>query len=269
MISLAKLKKHLIKKKRLKNRLLLSVPIIFALFAAIFLGSIWKNTAAAVPCTDQPSSLVADSKLVSTGQKKIIDVPYISQKGTLPTGCELISAAMVLNYFDYDVTVDQVVASTPQSDLMQCESGLVGAHPSKAFIGNPYREDGLGCYAPVIASVMNSFVEKDGKKQAVDVTGTDLEALTNHYINRDIPVLIWATINMQQPGSGGVWTIKETGKTFNWISGEHCLVLVGYDKNNYYFNDPYESNGRIAFEKELVNSRFCALGQQAVVVTDI
>lgn len=256
---MAKLKKHLIKKKRLRNRLLLSAPIVLALFAAIFLDSTWQNSVV-VPCTVQPSNLSADSKSAGTGQKKIIDVPYISQKDTLPTGCELISAAMVLNYCGYHVTVDQVVASTPQSDLTESENGLIGSHPSKAFIGNPYREDGLGCYAPVIASVMNSFVEKDGKKQAVDVTGTDLETLINDYIDHNIPVILWATINMKQPDSGGIWTVQETGKTFNWIIGEHCLVLVGYDKNNYYFNDPYESNGRTAFEKELVNNRFREAG---------
>jgi len=265
---LAKLKKHGIRKNRSKKWLLLSVPIIFVLLSAISLGSTRKNTTVVVASANQQSSVPVKSASVSTQQKKIIDVPYISQDGNLPTGCELISATMILNYYGCDVTVDQVVAKTPQSDLIQVESGLIGMHPSKAFIGNPRRSDGFGCYAPVINSVLNSFFANDGTKISVDVTGMELEKLTSTYINQGIPVIIWATINMTQPSSGAIWTIKETGKTFNWISGEHCLVLVGYDKSNYYFNDPYESNGLIAFEKGLVRDRFCALGQQAVVVTN-
>ncbi|WP_164918921.1 C39 family peptidase [Caproiciproducens sp. NJN-50] len=200
-------------------------------------------------------------------QKKIIDVPYISQQGTLATGCELVSSMMILKYYGYDVTADEIIRRTPQSDLTQSNNGLTGAHPSEAFIGDPHSPNGFGCYAPVIASVMNSFFERDGTKKAVDVTGTDLESLIHNYIEHDTPVIIWATSNMKQPRAGKSWTIENTGDTFQWISGEHCLVLVGYDQDSYYFNDPYESNGLIAFEKGIVEDRFQTLGQQAVVVS--
>ncbi|WP_326975658.1 C39 family peptidase [Caproicibacter sp. BJN0012] len=200
-------------------------------------------------------------------QKKIIDVPYISQQGTLATGCELVSSMMVLKYYGYDVTADEIVARTPRSDLTQSKNGLTGAHPSDAFIGDPHSPNGFGCYAPVITLVMNSFFEGDGTKKAVDVTGTDLESLIHNDIDHDIPVLIWATSNMKQPKSGKSWTIENTGETFQWILGEHCLVLVGYDQDSYYFNDPYESNGLIAFKKGIVEDRFQTLGQQAVAVS--
>lgn len=74
-------------------------------------------------------------------------------------------------------------------------------------------------------------------------------------------------MNMVQPRPGKSWIVEDSGKTFQWIAGEHCLVLVGYDKDHYYFNDPYESNGLKAFKKGLVEDRFQALGRQAVVVS--
>ena len=46
-------------------------------------------------------------------------------------------------------------------------------------------------------------------------------------------------------------------------------MLVGYDDNLYYFNDPYDSNGIIGYDKELVEKRYRALGSQAVAVTDL
>jgi uncharacterized protein YvpB len=262
-----------------KRRLLLSIPIVFVLLIAISLGSNLQKTTVAAPCMDEQNSLLAASSIgqqsslaaepvpLSTHQKKIIQVPYISQEGTLPTGCELVSAAMILNYYGCHVTVGQVVAKTPLSELIEStEGGLVGENPTEAFIGDPYSESGIGCYAPVVVSVMNSFFSESGTKKAINVTGTKLETLVSSYIDRDSPVLIWATMNMEETYPAGVWTLKETGATFRWIGGEHCLVLVGYDENKYYFNDPYESNGLIAFEKELVNSRFITLGQQAVAV---
>lgn len=210
--------------------------------------------------------LWATVSFIINHQKKIIQVPYISQESTLAAGCELVSATMVLEYYGFDVPVEQVVAKTPQSNLIQSKDEWIGAHPSKAFIGDPHSADGFGCYAPVITSVMNSFFEKKGEKKAVNVTGTDLETLVQNYIKQDTPVIIWATINMRAPSLGRSWTIKDTGKKFSWIAGEHCLVLVGYDKDNYYFNDPYDTHGLINYEKRLVRERFNDLGQQAVVV---
>lgn len=54
------------------------------------------------------------------------------------------------------------------------------------------------------------------------------------------------------------------GDNFTWTAGEHCLVLVGYDRNNYYFNDPYKNHGLIAYKKSLVNKRYIAMGKQCV-----
>lgn len=201
-------------------------------------------------------------------KKTIVDVPYISQENVLTTGCELVSATMVMQFHGYNITVDDFVQNTPQSQLEQTEDGLVGKDPSESFIGDPYSADGFGCYAPVITSVMNSFFNNKSKK-AVDVTGTSPEDLIHTYIDSDSPVLIWATINMKQPYQGKSWTIESTGETFQWIAGEHCLVLVGYDRDLYYFNDPYGSNGVVGYDKELVEERYQTLGSQAVAVTDL
>ena len=58
------------------------------------------------------------------------------------------------------------------------------------------------------------------------------------------------------------------GDTYTWISGEHCLVLVGYDKDKYYFNDPYKNHGLIGYQKSLVEKRFEELGKQSLVILE-
>ena len=55
------------------------------------------------------------------------------------------------------------------------------------------------------------------------------------------------------------------GSYYTWTAGEHCLLLTGYDKDYYYFNDPW-TNARTRYSKSLVNTRYNELGKQAVVM---
>ena len=199
-------------------------------------------------------------------QNREIPVPYISQRGTLESGCELISAIMVLRYYGCTVDIQDFAAQVPTSQLEQTENGLVGEDPSNAFIGDPHSPEGLGCYAPVITRAMNSFLPQIGKKRAVNLTGTDFNVLLNRYLSKGTPVILWGTSNMGEPGTGPNWTIRETGERFQWIGGEHCLVLVGCNRQECYFRDPFGSSSTAAFDRDLVEKRYKALGSQAIVV---
>lgn len=48
------------------------------------------------------------------------------------------------------------------------------------------------------------------------------------------------------------------------VSNEHCMLLVGYDEKKYYFNDPYDNNGVIGYERELVEKRHAAQHSMAI-----
>lgn len=195
----------------------------------------------------------------------MLQVPYISQEGSYATGCELVSATMVLNYYNYPATVKDVVERTPKSSLQEKDGQTYGSLPSKSFIGDPTSSNGFGCFAPVVVSIMNSFFKDEGKKEAVDLTGSDFESLLPNIKNGD-PVLVWATMNMQPSYPGKSWVVPDTGNTFTWTAREHCLVLVGFDQEQYYFNDPYKSNGLKGYAKSVVQKRYQELGKQAVTV---
>ena len=63
---------------------------------------------------------------------------------------------------------------------------------------------------------------------------------------------------------GQAW-ILPSGETFIWPAHEHCLVMIGYDDEYYYFNDPLP--GEIcAYEKELVEERYEEMGMQALAL---
>ena len=42
------------------------------------------------------------------------------------------------------------------------------------------------------------------------------------------------------------------------------MLLVGYDENGYWFNDPYDHNGVIFYEKELTEQRHAAQHSMAI-----
>lgn len=194
---------------------------------------------------------------------KLIKAPYISQEGKYPTGCESISAVMLLNYLGFLLTADEFIRTCLDKKDFEMRDGICyGPDPRKFFCGSPYDPEGFGCYAPVMVKALKKAV--NGTYEVKDETGTPVQTLLNNYIDRDLPVLFWACIEMRPPVTGPSWKLLDTGETFTWISNEHCMLLVGYDEENYYFNDPYDSHGLISYPKTLAEDRHKAQYEMAV-----
>lgn len=68
---------------------------------------------------------------------------------------------------------------------------------------------------------------------------------------------------------GPQWKLLDSKERFTWVSNEHCMLLTGYDEKGYYFNDPYENNGVVYYEKELTNNRYIAQKMQAIGIREI
>lgn len=200
-----------------------------------------------------------------------IEVPYIDQSGKFPTGCESVSAVMLLHYLGCSLSVREFIEKyLEKADFERRGSELWGANPWEKFCGSPYAEDGFGCYAPVIYRALEKiFKERMLSYKAYDETGASMERLLTEYIDAGMPVIFWACINMREPVTGPEWKLLDSGETFTWISNEHCMLLVGYDEDGYYFNDPYENNGLICYPRELTEKRHAAQYSMAVGVKRI
>ena len=194
----------------------------------------------------------------------IISVPLISQKecGYL-TGCELVSGTMVLNYYNQEISprdLYEVIEKAPEP----VDRNGTGVDPRLCFIGDPQKSNGFGCYAEPLIAAMNEVLS--GERYAVNISGTSLETIEEEYLAEGTPVIIWATIHMSEPEQGNRWQL-ENGTEFQWLAGEHCLVLVGTDDDYYYFNDPDHEGEVVGYEKELVEKRYQQLGSQAIIVS--
>ena len=198
-------------------------------------------------------------------KKKIIQVPYIDQSVKYPTGCESVSTVMLLQYLGYDISVDKFIADYLEMKAFEEREGqLFGADPNLYFCGSPYDKDSFGCYAPVICKALEKAI--GDKYETRNETNTSVDELIRKYIDADMPVIFWACINMREPIVGPEWKLFDSEEVFTWISNEHCMLLVGYDEEGYYFNDPHENRGLIRYEKELVENRHKAQYSMAVGV---
>lgn len=192
-----------------------------------------------------------------------LDVPYLSQEGILPTGCEVTSAAMVIQYWGSKVDAVTLAEKLPCGELFWGEDGLLyGPNPKDLFVGSPFDNSGYGCFAPVIAGLVPTI---DENLYAEVMEGLSLEELYGRYVLREIPVLVWCTINMLETTPGTEWKLPD-GSEFKWPRNEHCMVLIGRTEDEYICLDPYDSNGEVHIERKLLESRYRDMGSQAVLL---
>ena len=190
---------------------------------------------------------------------KIIPVPYIDQTADYPTGCESISTVMCLKYHQIDITPNDFIDNYLEKGIFYYKNGqLFAPNPNDKFVGSPYDENSYGCYEGVIEKALKKLVsEKNLNFDVKNLTNVPMNEIISNYIDKDIPVIFWATIDMKQFFNGSIWIVPETGEKFQWRAREHCLLLVGYDneKDGYYFNDPWDNHGTILYNKALVETR--------------
>ena len=187
--------------------------------------------------------------------------------------CRKPKPGMLLNFYGYKISettfADKYLVKKP---FGYSNGSYTGPDPNCAFVGTPYSSNSYGAYAPIMVKCMNKYLSYKSYK-AVEISGKSLEYLSGKYVAQGQPIMVWATINMSPSFKTTTWRVNYTdenakyklGSYYTWTAGEHCLLLTGYDKNYYYFNDPW-TNARTRYSKSLVNTRYNELGKQAVVM---
>jgi uncharacterized protein YvpB len=191
-------------------------------------------------------------------QNHEINVTNIMQYPELPTGCEITSLTIVLNYLGFDVDKCDMA----DNFLTKGTVGIVT--PYTAFLGNPRNNYSYGCYSPVIIESAEKYLDSvESDFEVYDLTGTDFKDLF-YEIQNDNPIIIWATANLVEPVYTSRWVID--GEEFTWKANQHCLVLTGYDldENIVYVADPLRGN--VSYDLELFKTRYEQMYKQAIVI---
>lgn len=216
----------------------------------------------AVGCSETKSPSFIEDYLHIDGV--LLDVKPLSQFPHYPTGCESITAVMALKHAEINLSVDQFIDYhlTCSSDFYEHDGVLYGPDPYTTFAGDPRSENSYGCMAPVIEQALQSCLGK--QKDVVNCCGMTLNDLCHTYVDAGTPVILWATMDMREATAGNAWYLED-GRFYVWTAGEHCLLLVGYNKDTYFFNDPRYGK-TVAYDKSDTERAYAALGKQALII---
>lgn len=214
----------------------------------------------------QANQIIGKQWFIPAEYSYVIDVPYISQVGILPNGCEAVCAVMLLHYNNFDIDPVYFVDNYLEKGDVYIKWGCrYGPDPKEAYAGDPKSEKGgWGCFAPVIIKALNKYL--GGQMFAKNLTGLTLDELAQQYILNGIPVAVWVTQGMEEVDSLYQWQSYDKNQTFLYPEHEHCMVFAGFDEDYYYFYDPLSDDECVKYEKSTAQKRFDFMGRQAVAL---
>ncbi|WP_088294103.1 C39 family peptidase [Bacillus mycoides] len=196
----------------------------------------------------------------SNNDEKVMlsNVPLIQQLPELDRGCEVTSLAMMLQYAG--VSVDKMKLANEIKKVNFMEDGVRG-NPNEGFVGNIYTfsESGYGVYHGPLFQLAKKYLPN----KAVDLTGKSIEEIYMS-VKAGHPVVM-ITNATYAPLDEEEFTTWETNSgdvsiTYN----EHCVVLVGYDKESVYIRDPLDDSLDVKVPRGKFEQAWVQMGSQAI-----
>jgi len=217
---------------------------------------------------EEPSSRIEEGSSKTENIEIKWEVPLILQNPELPTGCEITSVTMLLNFYGFNYNKLDMADNylDKSNNFYYKENRLFGPNPQKVFIGNPRNSKGKGlqCFSGVWVNSLNKALEENNSNyQAKDISGYTLKELEN-FLN-GAPILISATTNMEPATQKEPFFDKDTNKKIITYRKFHCIVLTGYTDEYYYINDPLGKFSKIS--KNKLEEAYNSTGRQAVIIT--
>jgi len=210
---------------------------------------------------------------------KVLPVSNIPQNSyiggsPLPTGCEVTSLSVLMNYLNFSDSGKNYLA-----DAFMPKGNIGSTDPNYAFIGTPESSSSYGAYANAIVRTANNYLSayEINNYSVQDITGASLDDLYSQ-IDSGNPVLVWITMNCTATRNyGATWTLQRgtyytepgTGTySFTWKRNEHCCVLAGYNKSKgtVILADVLEGDALTEYTIPEFESAYRWLGNQAVII---
>ncbi|MEF3303927.1 C39 family peptidase [Paenibacillus sp. GYB003] len=206
---------------------------------------------AAVDAKPEPPPKPASAKL---------DAPVVKQLPELPPGCEIVSLTMLLHYYGVNKSkmelVDEMVKD-PTPITWKNGQIVYWGNPNTGYVGDVTgKSRGFGIYHAGLFPTLKANVPT-----AVDLTGSDFDAIERQ-IAGGFPVIVWTTIDYAVPKKWVTWDtpIGPIETTFM----EHAVLMVGYDEQFVYVNDPLSGKKAHPIAKEQFLAAWDAMGKQAL-----
>lgn len=215
--------------------------------------------------SDSSSDVVSSEDTLSNSEQaqvengKLIVVPHIQQMPELPRGCEVTSLAMLLQYAG--VTVDKMTLADEITTIPFLDANGLRGNPNDGFVGDIYSFDnpGYGVYHAPIAALAQSYLPD----RIIDLTGGSIDSVYN-MIDKGSPVWVITNSRFSQLPESEFTTWQTSSGEIQITYREHSVLVVGYDENNVYINDPLADQPYTAVPRDSFEDSWIQMGKQAI-----
>ncbi len=194
----------------------------------------------------------------------LLSVPFIHQLPELLRGCEVTSLTMLLQYIN--INVDKMtLAEQIEKDMTPyriVDGVIYFGDPSFGFLGSmtDKNKTGYGANHAPIYRLLQKYI----KDRAIDITGSEFEDIY-YFLNENAPVWVITNTDLKKLNSSEFYTWQTpSSKTITATNKEHSVLIVGYDEQYIYINDPLYSNANRKVNKKDFIEAWEQMGHQAV-----
>lgn len=207
---------------------------------------------------DTSTELPEVEEQVESNHYYISGVPTINQFPELPTGCEVTSSAMLLNFYGINVGKETLADEVSKAPLPGFKNGRVeGESPYEYFVGNPRDIKSFGAFNQPMFNLINKYIA------AENITGCEFSQVLEKIKNGQ-PVMAWITRDLIDVQYTSSWYVKN--QEFWWPRGEHTVIITGIEENVIVVNDPYDGREK-RYELERFKRIWETMGKQAIVIS--
>lgn len=195
-------------------------------------------------------------------QSVLLDVAIIKQKPELKNGCEVTSLAMVLQYAGIKVNKMELAEKVAKDNdpIVRNSNGDIihWGNPNHGFVGDiTGKSKGYSVYEKPAEQLMKQYLPD----RTLNLTGKPFDAVIEQLRNEK-PVMVWTTSHFKAPVTWDSWNHGE--EKINATFELHSVVLVGFDHDFVYVNDPLTGvKGQKVNRLSFIES-WEALGKQAL-----
>ncbi len=208
------------------------------------------------PTQSQP---VLKNEPISISKRAFVDtVPFIKQLPELERGCEVTSLAMLIQ--SSGVSVDKMTLAN-EIPKVPFHQGNHYGNPSEGFVGDIYSHTkaGLGVYHGPLFQLAKKYLPRP----AIDLTGQDIKKIYN-MLDQGVPVLVITNTTFSPLNDNQFETWDTSSGTIKITYYEHSVVIVGYDEQNVYINDPLADSPRTIVPRQSFEQAWVQMGSQAI-----
>ncbi|WHY85909.1 C39 family peptidase [Neobacillus novalis] len=203
-----------------------------------------------------------ENQTLQRKSKILLNVPLVKQNPELKYGCEIASLTMVLQFAGKKVDKLQLAKEIKKDNdpIKRDKKGniLSWGDPDQGFVGDMSgRNAGYAVFDKPIIDLMQKYLPG----RSLNLTGKSFDAVLNQ-INNGQPVIVWTTGDYRLPDRWEEW--KHQDETIRTPLDLHAVVLVGYNEQSVYLNDPLSGKKSYPVKKEIFIPSWKALQKRAV-----